>query len=470
MQTRLNELHREESQAQSVIYASENRIKQTETNQQRVLDEATELEIQQTKNQQSHQSATHLRNQSLSLLETLESEKIDIDGKDSPLIEEVTLLKEQTRQLSNHVQQTQIKVESFKSTQISAQQQLNRLEERLSLLQQRKIQLIEQDNAVDNDSAENTAKQLEQLLEKRKQVETELAKARDALQQIDNTVRELEQSRHKAEQEVDRFRTLLENLKMEWQEVSVREQTLQEQFDETEFNAESLSHEMDESVTLNSHKNLLESIQTKVARLGAINLAAIEEYKTQSERKVYLDNQDADLMEALETLEGAIAKIDRDTKSRFKETFEKVNSRIQDMFPQLFGGGKAHLEMTGDDLLTTGIAIMAQPPGKRISSIHLMSGGEKALTAVAMVFAIFELNPAPFCMLDEVDAPLDEANVGRFCQLVKKMSDRVQFIFITHNKTTMELAENLVGVTMREPGISRLVTVDVNEASRMVEE
>ncbi|MEB8432125.1 chromosome segregation protein SMC [Cocleimonas sp. KMM 6892] len=470
LQTRLNELHREESQAQSVIYASENRIKQTESNQQRVLAEVEELEIQQMTNQESHQSATHLRNQALALLETLESEKVDIEGKDAPLIEEVNRLKEQTRLLGSETQQTQIKVESFKTTQSSAQQQLNRLDERLSLLQERKIQLVEQNNTTEVDSVENSAQQLEIQLEKRKNVETELAKSRDALQLIDNTVRELEQKRHQAEQEVERYRTTLESLKMEWQEVSVREQTLQEQFDETEFDLETLSEQMDENITLDSHKNLLESIQTKVSRLGAINLAAIEEFKTQSERKIYLDKQDADLMEALETLETAIAKIDKDTRSRFKETFEKVNSRIQDMFPQLFGGGKAHLEMTGDDLLTTGIAIMAQPPGKRISSIHLMSGGEKALTAVAMVFAIFELNPAPFCMLDEVDAPLDEANVGRFCQLVKKMSDRVQFIFITHNKTTMELAENLVGVTMREPGISRLVSVDVNEASRMVEE
>ena len=176
------------------------------------------------------------------------------------------------------------------------------------------------------------------------------------------------------------------------------------------------------------------------------------------------------MVAALETLETAIAKIDRDTRSLFKDTFEKVNVRIQEMFPQLFGGGHAHLEMTGEDLLTTGISIMAQPPGKRISSIHLMSGGEKALTAVAMVFAIFELNPAPFCMLDEVDAPLDEANIGRFCALVKKMSERVQFIFITHSKTTMELADNLIGVTMREPGVSRLVSVDVNEAERMAQE
>ena len=283
-------------------------------------------------------------------------------------------------------------------------------------------------------------------------------------------MRSLEQNRHQTEQTVEQFRSKLEALKLEWQEVSVREETLREQFNETEFDAKILSQSMDDSFTLSTQQQALEEIQRKVARLGAINLAAIDEFKTQSERKIYLDQQNDDLMEALETLETAIAKIDKDTRHRFKETFEKVNIRIQEMFPQLFGGGKAHLELTGDDLLTTGIAIMAQPPGKRISSIHLMSGGEKALTAVAMVFAIFELNPAPFCMLDEVDAPLDEANVGRFCALVRKMSDQVQFIFITHNKTTMELADNLIGVTMREPGVSRLVSVDVNEAARMTQE
>ena len=180
-----------------------------------------------------------------------------------------------------------------------------------------------------------------------------------------------------------------------------------------------------------------------------------------------MDDQNDDLDSALNTLEGAIAKIDRETRSRFKETFELVSNRIKVMFPKLFGGGEAYLEMTGDDLLTTGITIMARPPGKKISNIHLLSGGEKALTAVALVFAIFELNPAPFCMLDEVDAPLDEANVGRFGSLVKEMSEQIQFIFITHNKATMELAENLVGVTMRESGVSRLVSVDLEEAVRI---
>ncbi len=470
LQVRLNELHREESQAQASVFASENRIKQTEANQQRVLTEIIELELQQTQVQESHQAATKLRNKALGSLETLETEKLDVEDKDTPLHDAVNEFKQQNRQLRDIAQESQLKVESFRTSRTSAQQQLDRLQQRLSLLEERKNSLIEQNSKLDITSGLDVKKQLDVQLEKRKDVEVELSAAREALQNIDNCVRELEQKRHQAELQVEKYRSILENLKMEWQEVNVREQTLKEQFNETEFNADELKQLIDDTTSLQSQQNLLEDVQRKVARLGAINLAAIEEFKIQSERKIYLDKQDEDLMEALTTLESAIAKIDRDTRSRFKETFDKVNVRMQDMFPQLFGGGKAYLEMTGDDLLTTGIAIMAQPPGKRISSIHLMSGGEKALTAVAMVFAIFELNPAPFCMLDEVDAPLDEANVGRFCQLVKKMSDRVQFIFITHNKTTMELAQNLIGVTMREPGISRLVSVDVNEATRMVEE
>src|SRR5690606_14102435 len=177
--------------------------------------------------------------------------------------------------------------------------------------------------------------------------------------------------------------------------------------------------------------------------------------------------QHNDLTEALETQENAIRKIDRDTRSRFKDTFDRVKAGMQELFPRLYGGGHDYLEMTGDDLLTTGVAIMARPPGKRVSSISLLSGGEKALTAVSLVFSIFRLNPAPFCLLDEVDAPLDEANVGRFCDLVKEMSENVQFLYVTHNKVTMEAARQLCGVTMREPGVSRIVTVDLAEASEL---
>ena len=205
----------------------------------------------------------------------------------------------------------------------------------------------------------------------------------------------------------------------------------------------------------------------QISRLEPVNLAAIQEFEEESKRKNYLDEQNDDLCEALATLENAIAKIDRRTRTRFKETFERVNKGVQELFPRLFGGGHGYLELTGEDLLTTGVAIMAQPPGKRISSLHLLSGGEKALTAVAFVFAIFRLNPAPFCLLDEVDAPLDDANVVRFSTLVKEMSENVQFIFVTHNKITMEMASQMSGVTMREPGVSRLVQVDIDEAAAL---
>ena len=232
---------------------------------------------------------------------------------------------------------------------------------------------------------------------------------------------------------------------------------------------ESLLEGIPNGVTLTAREQGLVDIDEKIKRLGAINLLAIEEYQTDCERKQYLDEQYQDLMTALETLETAIAKMDKETHLRLKDTFEQVNMSFQSLFPRLFGGGRAMLTLTCDNLLEAGILVMAQPPGKRNSTIHLLSGGEKAMTAVALVFAIFQLNPSPFCMLDEVDAPLDDLNVRRFCDLVREMSKFVQFLFITHNKVTMELADHLIGVTMREPGVSRVVAVDVEEALSMAE-
>jgi len=214
-------------------------------------------------------------------------------------------------------------------------------------------------------------------------------------------------------------------------------------------------------------EQLLAQVRADLEKLGQVNLAAIDELKEQTERKEYLDRQFADLTSALDTLEQAMRRIDKETRSRFEETFERINTGMKEKFPRLFGGGHAYLELVGEDVLQAGVAVMARPPGKKNSTIHLLSGGEKALTAVALVFSIFDLNPAPFCLLDEVDAPLDEHNVGRFCDIVREMSQRVQFIFITHNKTTMELASQLIGVTMNEPGVSRLVAVDVDEALRL---
>ena len=208
----------------------------------------------------------------------------------------------------------------------------------------------------------------------------------------------------------------------------------------------------------------IERMQRQMESLGAVNLAALDELQAQRERKALLDAQAADLIEAMQTLEAAIKKIDGETRALLGSTFDAVNAHFGRMFPELFGGGRAQLVMTGDEILDAGVEVMAQPPGKKNQTIHLLSGGEKALTAIALVFAIFQLNPAPFCLLDEVDAPLDDANVGRYARLVKEMSEQVQFIYITHNKIAMEMAEQLIGVTMQEQGVSRVVAVDLQDA------
>jgi chromosome segregation protein len=233
---------------------------------------------------------------------------------------------------------------------------------------------------------------------------------------------------------------------------------------------EKLAEALPESIDQEQLSRLLEQCQNRIKRLGAINLVAIEEYKLQQERKAFLDLQHDEVIDALDSLEQAMQKIDKETRARFKQTFDTINESLGSLFPKVFGGGRASLELTDDDMLSTGVTIMAQPPGKRNSSIHLLSGGEKALTAIALVFSIFQLNPSPFCMLDEVDAPLDDANVERYARLVKEMSAQVQFIYISHNKIAMEMATQLLGVTMQEAGVSRVVTVDVDQAINMTDQ
>ena len=210
-------------------------------------------------------------------------------------------------------------------------------------------------------------------------------------------------------------------------------------------------------------------LTTEIEALGPVNLAALEELTVSRERKGFLDSQSTDLSTAINTLEDAIRRIDRETREQLQETYDTVNRQFGELFPQLFGGGEARLILTGEEILDAGIQIMAQPPGKKNSTIHLLSGGEKALTAIALVFAMFQLNPAPFCMLDEVDAPLDDSNTERFCGMVKRMSNNTQFIFISHNKIAMEMAQHLIGVTMQEQGVSRVVEVDMEEALRLAE-
>jgi chromosome segregation protein len=306
------------------------------------------------------------------------------------------------------------------------------------------------------------------LLESRLDVEQELAAARQKVDKAENDLRDLDQSRMQIDHSVDDARANVSEAEMAAQELRVRREGFADQLAQTDFTLESLLVEMDEGAEVDVWEEKHEKIVKRIDRLGPINLAAIDEFKEQTERKEYLDSQLADINDALSTLEGAIKKIDRETRTRFRDTYDKVNEGFKRLFPKLFGGGHAYLELTGDDLLSAGITVMARPPGKRNSTIQLLSGGEKALAAVALVFAIFELNPAPFCMLDEVDAPLDDANVSRFCDIVKEMSEKVQFVFITHNKVTMELARQLSGITMQEPGVSRLVSVDLDAAVKMV--
>ncbi|WP_417762826.1 AAA family ATPase [Shewanella sp.] len=238
---------------------------------------------------------------------------------------------------------------------------------------------------------------------------------------------------------------------------------------EQQLRVDEVAQQITADVTVEQRQRDLEGIRNNISRLGAINLAAIDEYEQQKQRKTYLDEQDHDLTQALTSLEEAIRRIDRETRSRFKATYEQVNQGLGELFPKVFGGGSAYLALTDDDLLDTGVTIMARPPGKKNSTIHLLSGGEKALTALSLVFAIFRLNPAPFCMLDEVDAPLDDANVDRFCRLLQEMSSSVQFIYISHNKITMEMADQLIGVTMHEPGVSRIVAVNIEQAVAMAD-
>ena len=339
--------------------------------------------------------------------------------------------------------------------------QLNNLKERISGLEQ---------NLLDTKTPiKNIQTKIDKLLKDKIQAENKLKDARTNVELIQVKIRESEENRHKFDQSLEGLRANLENARLDVNSCQVKIQTVEEQLEQEKENPKNLLKSITEKANHDDWKNNLESIDRKIQRLGPINLAAIDEYNQNSERKLYLDNQHNDLTDALNTLENAIRKIDKESRTRFKETFDELNKNIKEMLPKLFGGGHAYLQLTGDELLSTGVSIMAQPPGKKNTNIHLLSGGEKALAAVALVFAIFKLNPAPFCILDEVDAPLDDNNVGRFSELVKSMSNDVQFIFITHNKITMEIANQLLGVTMHEAGVSRLVSVDVDEAVEMAE-
>jgi chromosome segregation protein len=456
----------EYSDVKTALESARFRMDEANARKSALAEEATELDDERIVAEEQLRDSRRTHTEASEQVERLSVEKASLEARRDDLRVELQRVRAQAEEDRQTVQNIAIQFESRRTSKESAAQNLERMQRQLRQFQTREREIREQ---LDNSQAPlaESKSLLEQQLAARVEVEEELAAARRKVEAVEAELRELDQSRMQIDQSVDQARQQVSEVEMAVQELRVRREGFAEQLAQTSFALEALLAELDESANIGEWEEKLEKVRRRIDRLGPINLAAIDEFKEQSERKEYLDSQLADLNDALATLEGAIRKIDRETRTRFRETYNNVNEGFQRLFPKLFGGGHAYLELTGDDLLSAGITVMARPPGKRNSTIQLLSGGEKALTAVALVFAIFELNPAPFCMLDEVDAPLDDANVGRFCDIVREMSDKVQFVFITHNKVTMELARQLSGVTMQEPGVSRLVSVDLDAAVKM---
>ncbi|WEN13739.1 chromosome segregation protein SMC [Rhodanobacter sp. AS-Z3] len=465
-QRELYNAHRRQSELAGQLQSHRGKLETARARAEKVNGELADLTRQIDELQGQTREARARLDESVGLMGDLEDQRRELENERRGLLEAREEARMNAREAADQSHSLALSLESKRSSLSSLEQTLGRMDAQLRQIEARRNEITEQLAAGSDPIAELEAER-QAYLEQRLLVDKQLVEARRALEDCDIEFRKLEQQRHLAEQGLASLREGLSQKRLAAQALQLRADQLAEAIAASGLELETLLAELAPDIDANQWRSQLADLGQKIARLEPVNLAAIQEHAEQSERKTYLDNQLADLVDAMETLEGAIKKIDRETRQRFKETFDKVNAGVQELFPRLFGGGHAYLELTGDDLLNTGVTIMARPPGKRPSNISLLSGGEKALTAVALVFAIFGLNPAPFCLLDEVDAPLDEANVGRFSSLVREMSEHVQFIFISHNKATMEAATQLCGVTMREPGVSRLVQVDLAEAAKL---
>ena len=402
-------------------------------------------------------------------LDELATDKEKLDQQKIDLSNEINTYKQKINSQRPSLQKLELKAESNRSTISALKNAMNRLESQKTQIKAKSLEITKGTRKKSDPTAE-VKEQLESLLNHSLESEQTLNTLREQLEIIQATLRNYEIDRTNQNAEVNQSREILEKYKLSIRELEVRKEGLDDQLSANGYSYESIKEKVVETLNETELEQELEKILRSIERLGPINLAASNEYEEEAKRKDNLDSQFDDLNRALDTLNGAIKQIDDESMKRFNETFEKVNIGLKKHFPRLFDGGKAYLELEKDDSLDGGVFVMARPPGKRNSNIHLLSGGEKALTAVALLFSIFELNPAPFCLLDEVDAPLDDTNVGRFCEIVREMSDSVQFVVITHNKTTMELTKQLIGVTMSEPGVSRLVSVDLDEAVALTEE
>jgi chromosome segregation protein len=427
-----------------------------------------EQELHETK-QQLDEAQTQL-SQLVQDQKTTRIQLTEIEQQRPALLENKKTIQTKLLEASQKAKSNETQLHQLELRRQTTEHQLKTAGETATRLQQQQAQIKKRvaDLQQTLDGAEtplNSIKQaLEQKIGQRNTLDDQLKASQTALQEIEQQLKNKEAQTKTLENSLSFDRDDLEQQRLQCQELRVRAKTLEEQLHEQEHTLENLLNELPPTADIHTYETQLAEVTRRIEQMGAVNLAALEEHQSVQERKNYLDTQHQDLTEALETLQTAIQKMDKETRSRFKETFDKINQNFTALFPRLFSGGEASLQLQEPDLLNSGVCIMAQPPGKRNSSIQLLSGGEKALTATALVFSFFQLNPAPFCMLDEVDAPLDDTNVLRFCKLVKEMSQEVQFIFISHNKVAIEMANHLAGVTMHEPGVSRLVAVDVEKA------
>jgi len=457
----LTELKSELSSKQSQLQAAEQRLSQIQR-------ELQDLVQQQQKAQAQYDELEKQADELGAQQQQLQAQREQLQSERSQVQASLQSARTHAQQEQQRLDEVEIRVAANQSQLNILQQTLSREERQVAQLTERRAHLQHQLQQADG-PVQQLQSQLQEHLDHRLKVEEELHQVENQLNETNTNLDNFEKARQAKQEVLSQLQQRMQQLQVDKQAIAVRQTTIVEQLQEADLNLQDIMNEMPEQADINEWQQRVDLASSRISRLGPINLAAIDECKQVSERKEYLDKQQEDLLEALTVLQNAIQKIDRETRTKFRETYEIVNTKFQELFPKIFGGGRAYLELTEDNWLTTGIIVRAQPPGKKNSTIHMLSGGEKAMTAIALVFSMFHLNPAPFCILDEVDAPLDDANVGRFCALVRQMSENTQFIVISHNKVTIESVDNLMGVTMQEPGVSRIVSVDIEAAVEMAE-
>lgn len=474
----LHDLRRQMAEAQhaqrqktSAMHALRMDIQRLEQQQQHIRDRQQQLSLERTRLTQQKSEVEHQfseRDQAIAGLQAgLSDLRIDRDKAGKVRQDADAALKQAREHLMEAEKLAQQQVFSEKIIFNNINELENKLRSIDEVIATLALRRGEAENHLAQSSPDSLKSSLEQALEVRRQGEEGLAGARNILAWIEQRVLDMERSRLQTEQQLHPLRDKLEQSRLQEQQARLHFESCSEQLASTQMDEAQLEEGLPRNVRAEDLDREVKRLEELILALGAVNLAAIQELESERERKTYLDSQAGDLEEAINTLEEAIRRIDRETRSRLQHTYDEANRHFGELFMTLFGGGQAQLQLLGDEILDTGIQVFAQPPGKKNSSIHLLSGGEKALTAMALVFALFRLNPAPFCLMDEVDAPLDDSNTERFCNLVRKMSERTQFMFVSHNKITMEMAQQLIGVTMQESGVSRIVEVDIEAAMRM---